>query len=88
MGDGRCPCPGEGGTMQVKKNNTQLICFTGLGGESIYDRFDNIYVLNLVPSALGKIRRLKSTHLAGSGAETLSFVHVEVTDYEQMELLF
>ena len=72
----------------AKKNNTQLVCFTGLGGESIYDRFDNIYVLNLVPSALGQIQRLKSTHLAGSGAETLSFAHVEVTDYEQMELLF
>ena len=32
----------------AKKNNTQLICLTGLGGESIYNRFDNIYVLNLV----------------------------------------
>ena len=27
----------------AKKSNTQLICLTGLGGESIYNRFDNIY---------------------------------------------
>ena len=36
----------------AKKSNTQLICFTGLGGDSIYNRFDNIYVLNLIPSKL------------------------------------
>lgn len=30
------------------KTNTQLICLTGLGGESIYNRFDNIYVLERV----------------------------------------
>ena len=28
----------------AKKTNTQLICLTGLGGESIYSRVDNIYV--------------------------------------------
>ena len=32
----------------AEKTNTQLICLTGLGGESIYNRFDNIYVLNLI----------------------------------------
>lgn len=36
----------------AKKNNTQLICFSGLGGDSIYNRFENIYVLNLVDSKL------------------------------------
>ena len=34
------------------KTNTQLICLTGLGGESIYNRFDNIYVLNLIEAHL------------------------------------
>lgn len=36
----------------AKKTNTQLICLSGLGGESIYNRFDNIYVLNLVAAGL------------------------------------
>ena len=36
----------------AKKTNTQLICLSGLGGDSIYDRFDNIYVLNLVAASL------------------------------------
>ena len=36
----------------AKKSNTQLICLTGLGGESIYNRFDNIYVLNLIAASL------------------------------------
>lgn len=38
----------------AKKTNTQLICLSGLGGDSIYDRFDNIYVLNLVAGKLEK----------------------------------
>lgn len=32
----------------AEKTNTQLICLTGLRGESIYNRFENIYALNLV----------------------------------------
>ena len=36
----------------AEKTNTQLICLTGLGGESIYNRFDNIYVLNLIEAHL------------------------------------
>ena len=36
----------------AKKNDTQMICLSGLGGDSIYGRFDNIYVLNLVKSGL------------------------------------
>ena len=37
----------------AEKTNTQLICLTGLGGEYIYNRFDNIYVLNLIEAHLG-----------------------------------
>lgn len=50
----------------AKKSNTQLVCLTGLGGDSIYSRFENIYVLNLVNSKLKNgLRLLKSNHIAG-----------------------
>lgn len=50
----------------AKKSNTQLICFTGLGGDSIYNRFDNIYVLNLVQSKLKSgTKYLKGDHVKG-----------------------
>lgn len=38
----------------AKKTNTQLICLSGIGGASIYNRFENIYVLNLVRSGLNQ----------------------------------
>ncbi len=54
----------------AKKSNTQLICLTGLGGDSIYNRFDNIYVLNLVSSKLNNsIKYLKSEHIKGEEEE-------------------
>ena len=47
----------------AEKTNTQLICLTGLGGESIYNRFDNIYVLNLIEAHLRNgIQYLRSEH--------------------------
>lgn len=50
----------------AKKSNTQLICLTGLGGDSIYNRFDNIYVLNLISSKLKSgIKYLRSEHIKG-----------------------
>lgn len=50
----------------AKKSNTQLICLTGLGGDSIYNRFDNIYVLNLIPSKLKSgVKYLRSEHTKG-----------------------
>lgn len=50
----------------AKKSNTQLICLTGLGGDSIYNRFDNIYVLNLIPSKLKSgMKYIKSDHIKG-----------------------
>jgi hypothetical protein len=50
----------------AKKSNTQLICLTGLGGDSIYNRFDNIYVLNLVQSKLrAGTKYLRSEHVKG-----------------------
>jgi hypothetical protein len=50
----------------AKKYNTQLICFSGLGGDSIYNRFDNIYVLNLLDSKINPgLQTLESEHKKG-----------------------
>lgn len=70
------------------KNNTQLISFTGLGGESIYNCYDNIYVLNLIPSKLSSVSHLKSKHIAGNEGDFLSLARVEVVDEGEMQSLF
>ena len=49
-----------------KKSNTQLICLSALGGDSIYNRFDNIYVLTHTASKLQNgVSYLKSEHTKG-----------------------
>ncbi|MDE5699410.1 MAG: hypothetical protein K2I96_18710, partial [Lachnospiraceae bacterium] len=69
------------------KMNTQLICFSGLGGDSIYGRFDNIYVLNLVASNLrGGMQYLRGEHLRGAEEETIVSSQIEVIG--QQSLLF
>ena len=71
----------------AKKTNTQLICLTGLGGDSIYNRFDNIYVLNLIAASLrGGMQYLKAEHKRGKEPDELITARIEVGD--QMELLF
>ena len=71
----------------AKKANTQLICLTGLGGESIYNRFDNIYVLNLIAASLRNgMQYLKADHLRGNEPETMLVSQIEV--FEQQELIF
>ena len=70
------------------KNNTQLISLTGLGGDSIYNCYDNIYVLNLISSKLSQVQYLKSKHLVGEEAEVLSLARVEVTNEGEMPSLF
>lgn len=70
------------------KNNTQLISLTGLGGDSIYNCYDNIYVLNLISSKLSQVQYLKSKHLVGEEAEVLSLARVEVTNEGEMASLF
>jgi len=74
----------------AKKNNTQLICLTGLGGESIYNRFDNIYVLNLMSSGIQKdVQYVKGEHIKGEERIlTIRSSQVKVEDMDQMELLF
>lgn len=69
------------------KTNTQLICLSGLGGESIYSRFQNIYVLNLVAASLrGGMQYLKAEHARGEEPETMVLSRVQVVDSN--ELLF
>lgn len=71
----------------AKKSNTQLICLSGLGGESIYNRFDNIYVLNLLSASLrAGCQYLKAEHLQGSEPEEIVASQIQVT--KQQELLF
>lgn len=71
----------------AKKTNTQLICLTGLGGESIYNRFNNIYVLNLIAASLRNgMQYLKADHLRGNEPETMIVSQIEVI--EQQELIF
>ena len=73
----------------AKKNNTQLICFTGLSGESIYSRFDNIYVLNLIRSSLSNTQYLRGKHVAGSEPEMVSTARIDVSsDSGQLRMLF
>lgn len=71
----------------AKKTNTQLICLSGLGGESIYNRFDNIYVLTLIAANLrSDMQYLKAEHMRGSEEETMIVSQIEVM--EQQELIF
>lgn len=71
----------------AKKTNTQLICLTGLGGESIYNRFNNIYVLNLIAASLRNgMQYLRADHVRGNEPETMIVSQIEVM--EQQELIF
>ncbi len=73
----------------ARKSNTQLICLSGLGGDSIYNRFDNIYVLNLVSSKLkGGLQFLKGEHLKGEDeTELIDSANFRITEeIEQMDL--
>lgn len=68
----------------AKKTNTQLICLSGLGGDSIYNRFENIYVIRLMDSNIRKgVQRLETKHV--KGAEVKKMV---LSDFktEQMNL--
>lgn len=50
----------------AKKSNTQLIAFSGLKGDSIYNRFENIYVLDLISSKMkSNLRFLRGNHYKG-----------------------
>lgn len=73
----------------AKKSNTQLICFTGLGGEDIYNCFDNIYVLNTIPSKLRKgMEYLKPDHIKGEDYEAIIPSRIKTEDVERLNFLF
>ncbi|MCR5815097.1 MAG: hypothetical protein K6G15_11495 [Desulfovibrio sp.] len=72
----------------AKKNNLQLICLTGLGGDSIYDRFDNIYVLNLIPASESGVTFVRSTKEKGSNPAVLSLARLQVADENSLLSLF
>ena len=70
----------------AKKSNTQLICLSGLGGESIYNRFDNIYVLNLVTSKIKEsMQYLYGEHIKGDDLASIVTARIQVKE-EQMVL--
>ena len=65
----------------AKKNNTQLICLSGLSGDSIYSRFNNIYVLNGIPVSAGTGREyVKAEHIRGSEPENIVAAQIEVAE--------
>lgn len=76
----------------AKKSNTQLICLTGLGGDSIYNIFDNIYVLRLVSSKMRSgMKYLKSEHSKGdeeklSGYEIMESSRFKIENQDQIRL--
>lgn len=63
----------------AQKTNTQLICLSGLGGEAIYNCFQNIYVLTLIAANLrGGMQYLKAEHTRGSKEEEMIISQIEV----------
>ena len=72
----------------ANKRNTQLICLSGLGGDSIYNCFDNIYVLNLMSSRLREgLNYMKTDHIKGTEElHKLVGVQIETKEVEQIEL--
>ena len=73
----------------AKKTNTQLICLSGLGGDSIYNRFDNIYVVKLLESSIRiGVQRVETTHMKGEEVKRLvlsDFKMEQVTLFDFME---
>ena len=73
----------------AKKTNTQLICLSGLGGDSIYNRFDNIYVVKLLESSIRNgVQRVEVTHMKGEEVKRLvlsDFKMEQVSMFDFME---
>lgn len=72
----------------AKKTNTQLICLTGLGGESIYNCFNNIYVLTLVAANLRSgMEYLKSEHIRGSSQEEIISSQINIVEQQVLDFI-
>lgn len=73
----------------AEKTNTQLICLSGLGGDSIYNRFDNIYVLNLVQSSMrNHMQYMSADHLKGEDIKTMMPSEFKMEQIELEDFLF
>lgn len=61
----------------------------GLGGDSIYNRFDNIYVLKLVESSIRNgVQRVDVTHMKGEETKRMvlsEFKMEQMSLFEMME---
>lgn len=68
----------------TKKTCMQLICLSGIGGDAIYERFDNIYVLNLSQSNLQ--RDFSYLHGKLVKGKLLNSAHLQTEAMEQMEM--
>ena len=68
------------------KNNTQLICLTGHDGESIYNCFNNIYVLNKIPVSLNGVEYIEGKHIEGAEPEILDSARFRVSDPESEQI--
>ena len=68
----------------AKKTNTQLICLSGLGGDSIYNRFDNIYVLKLMDSSIRSgAWRMEASHIKGESVKRMVLSEFRVEERKQ-----
>ena len=66
-----------------------MICLSGLGGDSIYNRFDNIYVLKLIESGIRNgVQRVDVTHMKGDESRRMvlsDFKMEQMSMFEMME---
>lgn len=75
-------------TDMAKKTNTQLICLSGIGGDSVYNRFDNIYVLKLLSSNMKRgMQYLKGNHTKGSEIQKMELSQFYVEQSSLFELM-
>lgn len=69
----------------AKKTDTQIIALSDIGNEAVYNSFENIYVLNIIPAKLRNTQYIKSDHIKGEdGIKEMIPSHIEL--YEQMTL--
>ena len=72
----------------AEKTNTQLICLSGLGGDSIYNRFDNIYVMKLIDSNIRNgLQYLEANHIKGEPVKKMVLSEFKLEQMSLFEIL-
>ena len=66
----------------AEKYNIQLLCFSGIGGSAVYNRFNKIYVAKVV---VDKFRNKENVAFKSSGEETLELSDFNISK-EQISL--